>query len=339
MGRVILVAAFAAFVFAVARPGSAQSSATLTAREVAKQGLDDYDAGRYESAAKKLLQAYEVVRVPTLAVYTARALAETGHLVQASELYLEAQRIKPEPDWPPIQTKMQNEAKRARTELLKRIPRVRIKVERARIEDVEVTVDGVVIANSLLSEEQLVDPGTRDVAGLCGTSRVAKRVTLSEGEHATVSLGFSPNACRGSTGPRSGEVRATPAKTPSSSKPATESPTVDKPADATARFIGWVAVGVGAVGVGVGAVTGLVASSKRSALEDEGKCRETSCYEDYQVDVDSYNGLLTASTVGFIVGGIGLAGGVTLLLTTPSESTPATALRLGPRSLTLSGVF
>jgi hypothetical protein len=107
----------------------------VTAREVAKQGLDDYDAGRYESAAKKLLQAYEVVRVPTLAVYTARALAKTGRLVQASELYLEAQRIKPKPDWPPIQAKMQQEAKQARTELLERIPRVKIQVERARIED------------------------------------------------------------------------------------------------------------------------------------------------------------------------------------------------------------
>ena len=338
MGRITPYIAFAALVFAVARPCSAQSSATVTAREVAKQGLDDYDAGRYESAAKKLLQAYEVVRVPTLAVYTARALAKTGRLVQASELYLEAQRIKPKPDWPAIQAKMQQEAKRARMELLERIPRVKIQVERARIEDVKVTVDGVVIANSLLSQEQLVDPGKRELAAACGREHVTKRVTLREGVHATVSLGFSSNACQGRVGQKAADVKATGGK-PSQSA-AAESPSEDEPANATNRLLGWFAAGVGAAGVGVGAVSGLVASSKRSTLQDEGKCDEnSSCYKDYQADVDAYNALLTASTVGFIVGGIGLAGGLTLLLTTPSESTPATALQLGPRSLMMRGVF
>jgi hypothetical protein len=48
----------------------AQSSreVSTTAREVAKRGLADF-AGDHEATAQKLLQASEVVKVPTLAVY------------------------------------------------------------------------------------------------------------------------------------------------------------------------------------------------------------------------------------------------------------------------------
>jgi hypothetical protein len=35
-----------------------QTAAVSTAREIAKQGLDAYDAGQYDEAAEKLTQAY-----------------------------------------------------------------------------------------------------------------------------------------------------------------------------------------------------------------------------------------------------------------------------------------
>ena len=46
---------------------AADDSVVSTARELAEQGLTEFDAGHYEQAAQMLLKAYRAVRVPTLA--------------------------------------------------------------------------------------------------------------------------------------------------------------------------------------------------------------------------------------------------------------------------------
>jgi hypothetical protein len=50
-----------------------------------------------------------------------------------------------------------------------------------------------------------------------------------------------------------------------------------------------------------------------------------------------YNALRTASMVGFIVGGIGIAAGTTLVLTSPSQN--QVGLYVTPNSAGLHGVF
>jgi uncharacterized protein HemY len=60
----------------------------VRAGAVARDGLEAYDAGRYDEAIDKLSRAYEVAKLPTLAVHTARALAKAGRLVEASEVTL-----------------------------------------------------------------------------------------------------------------------------------------------------------------------------------------------------------------------------------------------------------
>jgi hypothetical protein len=68
-----------------------------------------------------------------------------------------------------------------------------------------------------------------------------------------------------------------------------------------------------------------MAMSSRSTLEDEG-CSANHCYTDQSDDVDAYNSMRTFSTVGFVVGGVGLATGLALLLTAPSPAdAPSTA--------------
>ena len=78
------------------------------------------------------------------------------------------------------------------------------------------------------------------------------------------------------------------------------------------RTLGWVGLGVGGAGLVFGGVTGLVVLSKKSALEDDG-CVDARCYSDQADDVDSYNSMRTLSTVGFAVGGLGVAAGAALL--------------------------
>ena len=90
------------------------------------------------------------------------------------------------------------------------------------------------------------------------------------------------------------------------------------------RTLGWVGLGVGAAGVVLGGITGLVASSKKSDL-DSGDCLDGRCGPSERDEVESYNSMVTLSTVGFVVGGIGLAAGATLLLTAPSPNSESEA--------------
>lgn len=313
-----------ALVATITTPVFAEDQATLvTAREVAKEGVDAFDAGRYEEASTKLVQAYQVVKVPTLAVYAARSFAQQGKLIKASELYLEASRLPPDPSWQKVQREMQQVAEQEREQLLPRIPRLSIVLQGAAAGEVEVTLDGAVVPETLVTAEQRVDPGLHRVVGKRGAQKVGKEATLLEGENQSVTLDFGTAA----TG-----------ATPLGSGPPTG------PADSgsgkanTLRFVGWTAVGVGGASLAVGTVTGLLAMSKRSALLDDG-CRDTKCYDDQRGDVDSYNGLRTVSTWTFIGGAVVAAAGATILLTTPKEQGPRAVLMMGPGSVDLLARF
>jgi hypothetical protein len=86
-----------------------------------------------------------------------------------------------------------------------------------------------------------------------------------------------------------------------------------------------------------GTVAGIVIMSNASLRND---CPNGACPSSKSNSVDSYNLLRNTSTVGFIVGGVGAAVGVTLLLWTPRhESEPRMALWLGPSSAGVKGAF
>jgi hypothetical protein len=101
------------------------------------------------------------------------------------------------------------------------------------------------------------------------------------------------------------------------------------------RLWGWVGLGVGAMGVGLGTTTGIMAVSRQSKLKDD--CPDNVCIGQAN-RVDTFNTLLTLTTVGFVVGGVGAAVGTTLLLTIPGEKNRI-GLVLSPGQATLEGSF
>ncbi len=296
-------------------------TALSTAREMAKEGLAAYDQGRYPEAAKLLEGALQVVEVPTLDVYAARALAKTGRPLRAAELYMRATRLKPQSDWAQVQYEMQQTAATEREQLLPRIPRLRIEVSGAPIEEVEIQLDGAKVAPALLQVPQMVEPGEREVLGRRGTDEVRVKVAVAEGETQTAQITFQSAA-------------ANPLVTTPPPTKETESSSAGK----TQRLAGWVTLGVGGAGLLFGGITGIVALGKDSKLEDGG-CRDSHCYDDQQSDVDSFNQMRTLSTVGFVVGAVATAGGVTLLLTAPKRSGSETALELGVGTASIKGSF
>ena len=83
------------------------------------------------------------------------------------------------------------------------------------------------------------------------------------------------------------------------------------------RTFAYVAFGVGGAALLVGAVTGILAIGKHGDLKDA--CPDATCPSTKQSDVDSYKTMGTISTVGFVVGGVGVAAGAILLLTAPKQ--------------------
>jgi hypothetical protein len=329
----------------------AESSSVLSsARELAKQGLQAYDSGRYEEAADKLGKAYQVVHVPTLAVNQARALVKLGRWVAASELYLEAQRIPKDRSWQSTQTDALRDAEKERADLLPRIPRLTVVVKGAGPNEVEVTIDGGALPAALLGTEQLQDPGMHKVQGAHGTEIVTETIAVKEGDRANVTLQFklvSAAVVQSAPGAPNQQNNALPPQMAAPTQPTAPSPTVPPPAapiekNNTQKTIGWIGIGVGGAGLIVGSVTGLMAMSKRSSLSDTKLCSADlqHCPPEFDSKVSSYNSLRTVSTIGFFAGGVLAAAGITLVLTAPKQESKATVgLWLSPNGAALTGGF
>ena len=71
------------------------------------------------------------------------------------------------------------------------------------------------------------------------------------------------------------------------------------------------ALSIGGVGLVLGGVFGVMAMSKKSTLD--GQCTAKACPPGSQSMIDSANTFATVSTIGFIVGGVGIAAGIVLL--------------------------
>jgi hypothetical protein len=117
------------------------------------------------------------------------------------------------------------------------------------------------------------------------------------------------------------------------------------------RTAGFVVGGVGAAGILLGAITGLMTISKKSTITGTDHCNLTTKQCPTGVgtsDISSAQTTGTISTIGFIVGGVGLAGGAVLIFTSPKKTDTAAlaprvalgALELGPRTtFGMSGSF
>jgi serine/threonine-protein kinase len=135
---------------------------------------------------------------------------------------------------------------------------------------------------------------------------------------------------------RAGETKLVVVLAPSARKAEPQPPQPASPPSHGDRDQGlgttrWAAIGVGAagiVGLGVGTIFGVVALGKRSDLD--GLCPAyPHCAESQRTDVqgkyDDAKHAATISTVGFVLGGVLLAGGVVLWLVAPGRAAASTA--------------
>lgn len=313
-------------------------SARAAARRIGSEGLEAYDRGDFDMALDKLGRAYAVVRVPTVGLWSARAMVKKGLLVQASERYLEVARLElPKLD-DRAQTKAQSDAARERAELLPRIPQLTILTPGLDLEKAEITLDGEPIASALIGVASPVNPGEHRIVLQVHGEQAWQLVTLKESESRQMTLrlpGDSTTATALSA--EAGAAQAVGGATPRNEMK-------DDPdrtgRGRTVRTIGWVTAGVGGVGIITGTVAGILALDRKSQLDERG-CVDGHCTSPQRSDVHGYRTMRTLSTVGFIVGGVGLATGVTLVLAAPHQQTTGSSVigYVGFGSAGLAGNF
>src|SRR5690606_14260666 len=71
----------------------ADSTTRAAARKLGTSGVEAYQAGDYQGASEKLERAYATLKVPTLGLWSARALIKLNRWVEAAERLLAVTRL------------------------------------------------------------------------------------------------------------------------------------------------------------------------------------------------------------------------------------------------------
>lgn len=306
---------------ALAQPTDDASRAA--ARQLGYAGVDSYQAGDFAAATSKLEKAYQVLKVPTLGLWSARALIKTNHLVEGAERLRQLQRLQPEGGDIAVQQQAIVDAKAELDALTPRIPSLVITLVAAPPGEPQLSVDGQEFSSALLGEALPVNPGAHTILVRIGARDASKQVEVNESQRRRVRLHFDAQAA-----PDPLDV-AVPEKGRENGPSAR-------------RIASYATLGLGIAGVALGATSGVLAMLKKSDLEDSGACSGNNCYRGHSDDVGSYNTLRTVSTIGFVAGAALSGVGITLLLTEPSQTRHASSglwLRVSSRGAQLGGLL
>jgi hypothetical protein len=305
------------------------------ARKMAEDGVALLQQEQPDAASQKLEKAYRLLPVPSVALWSARALVARRLLVEASERYRETGRLSGFKADPQVQLQAQQEAARELEALTPRIPLLVIDVTLDSAAHPSITLDGELLPAALVGEEQPVNPGTHEIRIAFAGKLVTRTITIAEAEKRRESITLNDDAASAPSAPVN--VGA-PAPTPADTRRVT-------PEGKTQRTLAVVALAAGGAGLVLGGVTGALAWSKHDTLTDSGGCAAERCPASARSEVDSLNTLRSLSSVGFIAGGVLATTGVVLLLTTDNNTAVSApsglrlSMRVTPRALAVSGAF
>lgn len=315
-------------------PGSNEPQETLRehARSLGYAGVRAYAAGDYAAASEQLEQSFGLLPVPSLGLWSARALVKLQRFVDAEQRYREVAKMRVDADAPPVQQAALETAKSELVELLPRIPTLRIQITGAQLEQVSITLDGKELPRDRWSRGEPVDPGAHHLIGTHLGEQSALEIAALEGRESEVLIRF-----------------ATPEPTAAPAPPLLSTPVMPL-ADAQNtgpnpwKLGGWLSVGAGAGGLALGTIAYFVARSEYQNMKASGACQDHICNPGDSLDrYDTWRHVAIAS---WIAGGLLSAGGVTVLLLEPrlSQTDEVAArgevgVRLGWSSVSLEGRF
>jgi len=312
----------------------AQSDADrATARALGVDAERALEAKDYKTAEDRFRRADRLVHAPTLMLGLARSLAGEGKYVEAQETYNRILRDGVAPGSPDAFKRALNDAKKEVDGVAAKVGSVTITVKSAdgaAPGDLKVVLDDEPIDTASLGVHRAIDPGAH-VLRVSAPGYVAAEtkfdVPAGGSTDVPVTLAKEPNAATAV----GAAVPASPAPAAGAAAGVGTGGGGEGSSDGVRKALPWVAFGVGGAGLVVGAVAGLVAIGKHSDIQNA--CGGNDCTASHGGDVDSYHTVAAVSTVGFVVAGLGAAGGVVLLLTQPKSegaAPPATGIRVVP---------
>jgi len=310
--------------------GVAPGSASAVQREQANakflKGKELFAQKKYSEALEQFRASMEIVSSPNARLFAARALRESGKLVEAyvefARTAVEANELAPQD---PRYTKTGEAATAERKALEPKLGFVSITIEHPGAETT-LSVGGEEVKRAGWNEPAPVMPGTTEiVVSSPGKDPIKKSVTLTAGEKQTLTI---------DAGADGGAVAKPPPPPPPAPKP--------EPSDgSTLRTASFIAGGVGAAGLITFGVFGIMSNSKYNDLK--AACGSKPCPPSRADDIDAGKRDQTIANSGLVVGIVGLGAGATLFfLSTRSKSSepkPGPEVVLGPGSFVVRGVF
>ncbi|MET0793704.1 MAG: hypothetical protein ABW061_19445 [Polyangiaceae bacterium] len=324
-----------------------------TARDAANSGRTAFDAGQYEKAIDSFSRAESLVHAPPHLLFLARSQAKLGKLVAAHETYLKITRETLKPNAPKAFSDAQAAAEQELPAVDARLPYVTVTLQGAPADGVTVHMDSTALPPAMIGIPLPADPGQHVFEASGAATGDPVTVTFAEAAKQSVVLKVHSTGlpAAGASAPVAAPAGPTNADA-SNGSPLTADTSQIK--GSGLRIASYVSFGVGAVGLGVGT---LFLLKSKSSDDDAGKLfdqcvaisRSGDCgpirqqYESKTSDVESQKNVGIAS---LIVGGVGVAAGVTFLildLSSSGQSAKSDAPRVLPvvgwNTLGLAGTF
>lgn len=255
------------------------------ARTSLEQGDERMRAKEYAAALEAYQRADDIMGVPTTSIEVGRAALALGRLVIAHDAFRRAAAYPKKAGEPPPFAQARKEADKLASELKARVPllEVEVEVQGGADVDVEVAIDEVPI--DAWGSSIRIDPGLHVVrAEALGYQPASREVVLQEGESRTLVLELLPLDAK------------------------------DAPAEDTSGLwwtIAAVSLPIGGASLVAGAVTGGLSLSDASAVQDQ--CDGERCPPEVADQLDRSQTLAHVSTATLVVGGVGVALGVTAI--------------------------
>jgi hypothetical protein len=344
----LLVSAWVSF----SMPALAQTDEELAwARSAAEAGFEAFSEERWAETIDLFTRAESLVHSNVHRLFIARSHVQLGQLVRAREQYIKIVNERLAPNAPDPVREAHDEAEQELRALEPRIPYVTVTPDGAGGQPVTITMDDAPFPPALVGVPRPVDPGERRFRAYAeGLASPEVTLNMTEGMRERLTLALEPSTDRPPhyVPPEDEEELETPGVVVApTATPEDSGPT--RSGGSGLRTAGWVSLGVGAVGLGVGTVFGLQALSKRSDANDladtctaASPCSPATADQIGNLD-DQANGANTLAIVGFAVGGVGVAAGITLQLLgggdSDSANEPGITPWVGLGSAGMSGRF
>ena len=168
-----------------------KDASRAAARDLGYSGVESYQAADYDVAIQKLDKAYQVLQVPSLGLWSARALIKTNRWVEAAERLRQVLALEVKGGDAAVQQQALREAKQELDALTPRLPSLVVDV-RAAPSDMQVTVDDDALSPALLLGEAVpANPGRHVIVARASGRELRREVTLEAGKREAVELVFA----------------------------------------------------------------------------------------------------------------------------------------------------